>query len=262
MVRHPLKGPRKVRHANIHARRRPPPRRHATSFARPAAGDAQSRRRADAGADARPTGEDRHRPSPRTRGRGRYRHGPAPRAGPHQQPRHRHQDGHDRRAGALRVQGPACRPLQRERRQIRLRDDAVRPEPAVRARPPDRSRRRADDGQGGRRAAPRHRRPGAHRRRVRRSGGRSKRQRQAAAVQRWTAAARPRRARLDHERPGLLPPVRTAARRLLRQRHAADDGFHGDGPDRRIGGRADRIEQQFGLRRHLLPGHRESRRSA
>ena len=68
-------------------------------------------------------------------------------------------------------------PIQRERVEVGLRDDAVRPDPAVRAGTPDRARGRAGHGEGGRRAAARQRRLGTHPRRVRRTGRRRQRRR-------------------------------------------------------------------------------------
>ena len=68
---------------------------------------------------------------------------------------------------------------------------------------------------------------------------------------------------LDDQRSRAVPRVRAAARRVLRQRHGADDRQHDDGhARRRERRRAHRIQQQLRLRRHLLSRHAECRRSA
>ena len=150
---------------------------------------AGARWRADPDAASRTAGQDRHRPPARPRRRDRHGERRAPRAGAHQRARHRHQDRADRRAGALRVPRPPRRPLQRQRLQVRLRDDAVRPEPSVRAGTADRAGRGAGDGQGRRLAAARQRARRPRRRRVRRSGRRSRSHGDAHAVPERQAAA-------------------------------------------------------------------------
>ena len=109
-----------------------------------------------------------------------------------------------------------------QRLEVRLRDDAVRAEPAVRVRQADRAGRRAGDGQGGRRPAARQRRIGTHPRRIRRAGRRRERAARCACSTRragkrgWSPSGRA----VDDQRSRAVPAVRPAARRVLRQRRA------------------------------------------
>ena len=192
----------------------------------------------------------------RVRRRRRHRRADPPRAGAGLGPRgagHAHHD--HRRAGPLRAEGAGRRPLHRDRVEGRVRDAAVRPAPAERARHAGGSAGRPDAREGGDRAAARQRHRRTHRRRVRRAADRRAGVGAAICLRERRAAAAPGRTGRPHRRSGRVPRLRAAARRVLRDGDAA----------RRSRPAADAARRRRAverLRADLLPRHDQRRRRA
>ena len=133
----------------------------------------------------------------------------------------------------------------------------VRADASVRTGTADRARRQAGARQGRCRDATRRRDLGPHRRRVRRSAAGCARQCDASDLVQRPAPPAPDRTHQPDQRPGPVPDVRSAARRVLHQRLAPEHRHHDHGcraARRRIVGCL-RIDAVLRVRADLFPWH-------
>ena len=128
--------------------------------------------------------------------------------------------------------------------------------------PPDRARRQAGARQGGHLHAARRRHFRSNRRRVRRAGHRRHGQHDAADMVERPQAISGDGADCADQRSRSVPSLRSAARRVLRQRDFAERRDDGDGHGARRCGPGSRLATDLRLRADLLPRHDDASQCA